>query len=96
MVDARRSALAISTSCRSPSESRSTGVRGSTGDGKNSLSRREVSRAIAARSTRPARVGKAPTPMCTFSAIERFGNRLNSWWIAAIPKERASSGVSCE
>ena len=87
----RHIALAISTSCRRPSGSASTG-RSSGTSRPSCLLRAAAFPARVAKSMKPPRAGMAPSAM--FSATERCGARLSSCWTTAMPSARACAGLS--
>ncbi len=90
--DERWIAFAISTICRSPSESSSTSAQGSIAAPRRSCSTARACASIRRRSTRPKRCGRCGRWM--FSATLRFSNRLSSWWMVPMPNRSASAGDS--
>ena len=86
------SALAISTSCRSPCDRRLTGVFGctsrSTADNSSCVRVRTFVRSM--NGSPGTRLGKPA--MNRFSATVRLRNRLSSWWMNAMPRASASRG----
>ena len=84
------SARAISTICCWPSRRSPTGVRGSSGSSRRSISSRG-DRARRAWSTMTPRRTRSRA-MNTLSAMLRFGKRLSSWWMIAMPRSAASRG----
>ncbi len=83
--------MAISTICWSAMDRPRAGRSGS-----RSTPSRRIRAAVAARvalwSIRP-RARRGLRPMKMFSAIDRSGKRVGSWWITAMPASRASRGA---
>ena len=88
------SALATSTSCRSPGDRRSIGVSGGNVEidllQKRARARVERGPVDQAQAVLVGAAGKRSMKM--FSAIERLPKRLSSWWMKATPAALACLG----
>ena len=84
-------ARAISTICRSATESEPTAAPGAISGCRSSASAAAAPRFMASRSSRPQRVGSMPRK--TFSATLRWGASASSWCTSTTPRSRASRAV---
>jgi hypothetical protein len=82
------SALAISTSCWSPTRSSRTGRRGGTPHS-SCTSKSAAARSMARSSSRPSRV-RFSRPRKMLAAADRFSTRFSSWWMMATPAASAA------